>query len=37
VILASGPNAVLSLRTADGTVGAANVTTPHVLLLTKRG
>jgi hypothetical protein len=37
VILASGPNALLSLRTADGTVGSLNVTTPRVLLLIKRG
>ncbi len=37
VILASGPNAALSLRTADGTVGAPAVATPHVLLLMKRG
>ena len=37
VILASGPNASLSLRTADGTVGAPSVTTPRVLLLIKRG
>ncbi|HWT07227.1 MAG TPA: hypothetical protein VN224_15790 [Xanthomonadales bacterium] len=36
VILASGPTAALSLRTADGTVGA-NVTTPRVLLIIKRG
>ena len=36
VILASGPNAVLSLRTADGTVGS-NVTAPRVLLIIKRG
>ena len=36
VILASGPNAALSLRTADGTVGAP-VATPRVLLLIKRG
>ncbi|HEY0384099.1 MAG TPA: hypothetical protein VGC72_18050 [Candidatus Elarobacter sp.] len=37
VILASGPNAALSLRTADGTVGAPNVIAPRVLLLIKRG
>jgi hypothetical protein len=36
VILASGPNAALSLRTADGTVGS-NATTPRVLLIIKRG
>jgi hypothetical protein len=36
VILASGPNAALSLRTADGTVGT-NVVTPRVLLIIKRG
>lgn len=36
VLLASGPNAALSLRTADGQVGA-NVTAPRVLVLTKRG
>jgi hypothetical protein len=36
VILASGPNAALALRTADGTVGA-NATTPRVLLIIKRG
>ncbi|HEY6236333.1 MAG TPA: hypothetical protein VIW69_14635 [Candidatus Elarobacter sp.] len=37
VLLASGPNAALSLRTSDGTMGAANVTTPRVLLIMKRG
>jgi hypothetical protein len=37
VILASGPNAALSLRTADGTMGTASVTTPRVLLIMKRG
>jgi hypothetical protein len=36
VILASGATAALSLRTADGTIGA-NVTTPRVLLIIKRG
>ena len=36
VILASGPTAALSLRTADGTMGT-NVTTPRVLLIIKRG
>jgi hypothetical protein len=36
VILASGPSAALSLRTADGTVGS-NATTPRVLLIMKRG
>jgi hypothetical protein len=36
VILASGPNAALSLRTADGTLGS-NVATPRVLVLMKRG
>jgi len=36
VILASGPNAALSLRTADGTVGT-NAVTPRVLLIIKRG
>ena len=36
VILASGPAAALSLRTADGTVGT-NVGTPRVLLIIKRG
>jgi hypothetical protein len=36
VILASGPNAALSVRAADGTVGAASVTTPRVLLVMKR-
>ena len=36
VILASGPNAALSLRTADGMVGTS-VTTPRVLVLIKRG
>jgi hypothetical protein len=36
VILASGPNAALSLRTADGTVGS-NAATPRVLLIIKRG
>lgn len=36
VILASGPNAALSLRTADGTVGS-NVTTPRILVFMKRG
>ena len=37
VVIASGPNAALSLRTADGTFGAASVTGPRVLLLIKRG
>ncbi len=37
VIIASGPNAALSLRTADGTVGAPSVITPRLLLLMKRG
>jgi hypothetical protein len=37
VIIASGPHAALSLRTADGTVGAQSVITPRVLLLMKRG
>lgn len=36
VILSSGPNAALSLRTADGMVGS-NVATPRVLVLMKRG
>jgi hypothetical protein len=36
VILASGSNAALSLRTADGTVGT-NAITPRVLLIIKRG
>ncbi|HYW54041.1 MAG TPA: hypothetical protein VE826_08725 [Dongiaceae bacterium] len=36
VILASGPNAALSLRTADGPVGT-NVIAPRVLLIIKRG
>jgi hypothetical protein len=36
VILASGPNAALSLRTADGPLGS-NVATPRVLVLMKRG
>ena len=36
VILASGPNAALSLRTADGTVGT-NAATPRVLIIIKRG
>jgi hypothetical protein len=36
VILASGPNAALSLRTADSTVGT-NVGTPRMLLIIKRG
>jgi hypothetical protein len=36
VILASGPAAALSLRTADGTVGS-NAGTPRVLLIIKRG
>jgi hypothetical protein len=36
VILASGPNAALALRTADGTVGTSAVT-PRVLLIIKRG
>jgi hypothetical protein len=37
VVIASGPGAVLSMRTADGTLGAPAVTTPRVLLLIKRG
>jgi hypothetical protein len=37
VVIASGPNAALSLRTADGMLGAPNVTGPRVLLLIKRG
>jgi hypothetical protein len=36
VILASGPNAALSLRTADGPVGTI-VGTPRVLIIMKRG
>ena len=37
VILASGPNAALSIRGDDGVVGAPAATTPRVLLLIKRG
>jgi hypothetical protein len=37
VILASGPNASLSLRTSDGTLGTPSASTPHVLLIMKRG
>jgi hypothetical protein len=37
VVIASGPNATLSVHTADGTLGAPAVTTPRVLLLIKRG
>ena len=36
VVLASGPNAALSLRTADGLFGAPAIATPRVLLLIKR-
>jgi hypothetical protein len=37
VVVASGPNAALSLRTADGPLGAPGITTPRMLLLIKRG
>jgi hypothetical protein len=37
VVIASGPNATLSLRTADGVLGSPNVASPRVLLLIKRG
>ena len=37
VVIASGPNAAMSLRTPDGVLGAPSVTTPTVLLLMKRG
>jgi hypothetical protein len=36
VILASGPAAALSLRTADGTLGP-NIGSPRILLIIKRG
>jgi hypothetical protein len=37
IVLASGPNAALSLHTADGVFGAPAVSTLKVLLLIKRG
>jgi hypothetical protein len=37
VVIASGPDAVLSLRTADGGLGTAAVATPRMLFLIKRG
>jgi hypothetical protein len=37
IVLASGPNAALSLNTADGVFGASSISTPKVLLLIKRG
>ena len=37
VVVASGPNATVSLRTADGVLGAPAVTAPRMLLLIKRG
>lgn len=37
VVIASGPDAALSIRTPAGTLGAAAVTTPQVLVLIKRG
>ncbi|MDB5070459.1 MAG: hypothetical protein JWM87_1570 [Candidatus Eremiobacteraeota bacterium] len=37
VVVASGPNATVSLRTADGVLGAPTVTTSKMLLLIKRG
>jgi hypothetical protein len=37
VILASGPSAAVSLRTASGIIGAPAITAPRVLLLIKRG
>jgi hypothetical protein len=35
-LVATGPNAALSLHGDDGVVGAAAVVTPHVLILVKR-
>ena len=37
VVLASGPQAALSLRTSAGTFGAPTIVSPRVLLLIKRG
>ena len=37
VLLASGPNAAVSLNTADGVFGAPAVGTPRMLLFIKRG
>jgi hypothetical protein len=37
VILASGPNAAIALRSADGLFGAIPMSAPRVLLLIKRG
>lgn len=37
VVIASGPSAALSVRTADGTLGAPSVATPRTLVLLKRG
>lgn len=37
VVVASGPSAAVSLRTADGVLGAPSVTAPRLLLLIKRG
>ncbi|GAC1615602.1 MAG: hypothetical protein NVS4B13_09860 [Candidatus Elarobacter sp.] len=37
VVIASGPGAALSLNTAGGTLGATTVTTPQMLVFTKRG
>jgi hypothetical protein len=37
VVLASGPQAALSLRTGSGIYGAAAIASPRVLLLIKRG
>ena len=36
VVIASGPNATLSLRTDDGVIGAASIATPSLLSLVKR-
>ena len=37
VVIASGPQAAVSIRTVDGTLGAPSITTPRVLSLLKRG
>jgi hypothetical protein len=36
VVIASGPNATLSLRSDDGVIGAASIATPTLLSLAKR-
>ncbi|HEY0613963.1 MAG TPA: hypothetical protein VGC96_04955 [Candidatus Elarobacter sp.] len=37
VLLASGPDAAISLTTADGTIGAASIATPRQVYFMKRG